>query len=100
MSIVLLFLLILVVSFAVLLYFLKPTAIERAVEQQLADIEKSPTSSTSLGTILKDEAVRETTVLDQLFDLMPWAPALTQLVKRSGRAVSYTHLTLPTICSV
>ncbi|HEX3319080.1 MAG TPA: type II secretion system F family protein [Terriglobales bacterium] len=85
MSIVLLFLLILVVSFAVLLYFLKPTAIERAVEQQLADIEKSPTSSTSPGTILKDEAVRETTVLDQLFDLMPWAPALTQLVKRSGR---------------
>jgi tight adherence protein B len=85
MSIVLLFLLILVVSFAVLLYFLKPTAIERAVEQQLADIEKSPTSSTSPGTILKDEAVRETTVLDQLFDPMPWAPALTQLVKRSGR---------------
>ena len=42
MSIVLLFLLILIISFAALLYFLKPTAIERAVEQQLVGIEKNP----------------------------------------------------------
>jgi tight adherence protein B len=85
MSIVLLFLLILIISFAALLYFLKPTAIERAVEQQLAGIEKNPNAAASSGTILKDEAAREITVLDQVFDLMPWAPALTRLVKRSGR---------------
>ena len=85
MSIVLLFLVLLVLSFAVLLYFLKPTAMERAVERQLADIEKNPNSSATPTNILKDEATRETTILDQMFDAMPWAPALTRLVKQSGR---------------
>jgi tight adherence protein B len=85
MSLVLLFALLLILSFAVLLYFLKPTAMEKAVARQLADIEKNPIASTNRTTILKEEDVRSNRLTDELLGRMPWAPALTRLIKQSGK---------------
>lgn len=85
MSLVLLFALLLILSFAVLFHFLKPTAMERAVARQLADIEERPNSSSDCTTILKDEAFRSNTFADQLVGRMPWSPALTRLIKQSGQ---------------
>jgi len=85
MSLVLLFVSLLIVSFAVLFYFLKPTAMEKAVAQQLADIEERPGASSDRTTVLKDEALRSNTVADELVGRMPWTPALTRLIKQSGQ---------------
>jgi tight adherence protein B len=83
MSLVLLFLLLLILSFAVLFYFLKPTAMEKAVARQLEQIEEIPGAS-DRTSILKDEA-RSNTVIDELAHMVPWSPALTRLIKQSGQ---------------
>jgi len=85
MSLVILFALLLVLSFAVILYFLKPTAMEKAVARQLAEIEKSPNVSATRTTILKEEDVRSNYLTDELVGRMPWSPALTRLIKQSGK---------------
>ena len=85
MSPVLLFILLLIVSFAVLFYFLKPSAMEKAVARQLADIEERPSSGLGRTSILKDEALRSNTFAEQLLGKMPWSPALTRLIKQSGQ---------------
>jgi tight adherence protein B len=94
MSLVLLFTSILVLSFAVLFYFLKPTAMEKAVAQQLADIEERPGSSSDRTSILKEEAIRSNTLADELLGRMPWSPALTRLIKQSGQDWRATHVFL------
>ncbi len=85
MSLVLLFSLLLILSFAVLFYFLKPTAMEKAVARQLAEIDERPNSSSDRTTILKEEALRSNTFADELVGRMPWSPALTRLIKQSGK---------------
>jgi tight adherence protein B len=85
MSLVLLFASLLILSFAVLFYFLKPTAMEKAVAQQLEGIEERAGSSSDRATILKDTAVRSNTVADVLVGRMPWSPALTRLIQQSGQ---------------
>lgn len=84
MSLVLLFILVLFVSFAVLLYFLKPTRMEQAVVAQLADIEKNPKASDDRSTILKDEA-RPTTFADDLVGKMPFVPGISRLIHQAGK---------------
>jgi tight adherence protein B len=85
MSIILLFLLVLVLSFAVLAYLLRPTAMEKAVAQQLAEIEKRPGSTSDRATILKKDTARPTTLPEELLSKMPWAPALQTLISQAGR---------------
>jgi hypothetical protein len=66
MALVLTFLLLLILMFGVLVYLLKPTAMERAVEDQLASIEGGQSSrGTRTTTILKDKAVGSN-ALDEL----------------------------------
>jgi tight adherence protein B len=85
MSLVLLFVSLLIASFAVLFYFLKPTAMEKAVAQQLEGIGEGPGSSSDRATILKEGANRSNTVADEIVGRMPWSPALTRLIKQSGQ---------------
>jgi tight adherence protein B len=85
MTIVLLFTLLLILCFAVLLYFLKPTAMEKAVAQQLADVGKSSNSPSGRSTILKDDVLRSNNLADELIDELPWSGALTRLIKQSGK---------------
>ena len=94
MSMVLLFALLLILSFAVLFYFLKPTAMEKAVARQLADIEESPNASAGRTTILKEEAIRSNSLADELVGRMPWSPSLSRLIKQAGKEwrTSYVFL--------
>src|SRR5215470_17447582 len=84
MSLGFLFFVLLLLSFGVLFYLLKPTAMEKAVQRQLADIDERPGTSGEKGTILKDEAIRSNSVLDDLASMVPWMPSIGRLVKQSG----------------
>ncbi len=85
MTLVPLFLLLLIVSFAVLFYFLKPTAMEKAVARQLADIGQGPEGPASPTSILKEDAVRSNNLADELVGKMPFSPALTRLIRQAGK---------------
>jgi tight adherence protein B len=93
MSLILIFLLLLIVMFGVLVYLLKPSAMERAVEDQLASIEGGQSVSGSRTTILKQDAVRST-ALDELARMLPWAESGSRLIKQAGYDWSLGLLTL------
>jgi tight adherence protein B len=97
MSLVLLFALLLVLSFAVLFYFLKPTGMEKAVARQLEEIENRPSSSSDHSSILKEEAIPSNTVAEYLASSMPWAPMLSALIKQAGMEWRASSLSLLSI---
>jgi tight adherence protein B len=84
MAIVLLFAVLLILTFAVLLYFLKPTSIEKAVTEQMASIGPAQTSG-RLTTILKEDSVPSNALLEDLVRKMPWSPAVSRLIKQAGK---------------
>jgi tight adherence protein B len=88
MSLILLFLLLLILSFGVLVYFLKPTSVEKAVEEQLASIEEAYPQGPDRTTILKERTVRSGTV-EELAQKLPWSPAVSRLIRQSGRDWSF-----------
>lgn len=86
MSAAILFLLLLVLSFGVVLYFLWPTREEKAVEQQLAGIEEARvTSGTAPDTILKKQAQSSTPWLDDILNRFPTSAAVARLISQSGQ---------------
>jgi|SRR5581483_1541063 len=85
MSLVLLFLLLLVLTFAVVLYFLKPSATEVAVEQHIADIQGTRAVEGPSPTILRREALSSNPGLDNLLQQLPWTPGMVRLIRQSGR---------------
>ena len=89
MALILTFLLLLILMFGVLLYLLKPTAMERAVEDQLASIEvRQSTLSNRPSTILKDKAVGSN-ALDDIARLLPWSGTSSDLIRQAGRDWSF-----------
>jgi tight adherence protein B len=84
MSLVLLFALLLVLSFVVLFYFLRPTGMEKAVARQLEEIESRPSNSSDRTSILKEDAVPSNMVAEYLAGRMPWSPMLSALIKQAG----------------
>jgi len=84
MSLVLLFALLLVLSFVVLFYFLRPTGMGKAVARQLEEIESRPSNSSDRTSILKEDAVPSNTVAEYLAGRMPWSPMLSALIKQAG----------------
>jgi tight adherence protein B len=82
MMLLLLFVVLLVLSFAVLFYFLKPTSIEKAVSEQLAGMEGSNPAGPT--TILKEGAIASSPLIDDLIRLIPWSAATSRLIKQSG----------------
>jgi tight adherence protein B len=94
MSLILLFLLLLILIFGVLVYFLKPTSMEKAVEDQLASIEEAQSAAGErLTTILKHRPVRST-VLEGLAQWLPWSQRATLLIKQAGRDWSFGYVSL------
>jgi len=80
-----LFILLLVVTFGVLLYFLRPTATETAVQDHLEHIEESRAAEGDGTTILKPEALSATPWLDELIREIPGSVGLARLVRQSGQ---------------
>lgn len=83
--IVLLFIVVLILSFLVLLYFLKPTAAETAIEQHLTGIEEGRMASADGTTILKREVFSTTPWVDELIRQIPGSLELSRLIKQSGQ---------------
>lgn len=84
MPLILLFLMLLALIFGVLVYFLKPTSTEKAVEDELASIGEVRSASTENRTILKEPAV-QSAGLDEFAQVLPWAPASIRLIKQAGK---------------
>src|SRR5260370_22954049 len=87
MSLILLFLLLLILMFGVLVYLLKPTSMEKAVEEQLASIEEAQPGEAGTS-ILKERAARSTLV-EELAQRLPWSQTASRLIKQAGRDWSF-----------
>jgi tight adherence protein B len=81
---ILLFILLLVVSFLVMLYFLRPTATETAVQQHLESIEENRAVEGDGTTILRRQALSATPWLDELLRDLPGSTDLARLVRQAG----------------
>lgn len=82
---ILLFIVLLIVSFLVLLYFLRPTATEVAVQQHLEGIEENRTVEGDGTTILRREALSTLPWLDELLRNIPGSANVARLIRQSGR---------------
>jgi tight adherence protein B len=82
---ILLFIFLLIVSFLVMLYFLRPTATETAVQQQLESIEGNRAVEGDGTTILRRQALSATPWLDELLRDLPGSPEVARLVRQAGR---------------
>jgi tight adherence protein B len=84
MSPIILFGLLLLITFAVLLYFLKPTVTEVAVRQHLEDIHAGPIAGPDATSILKNEGSDSARWLDGVARQVPGYTWLSHLVSQSG----------------
>lgn len=81
---VLLFLLLLVFSFVVVFYLLKPTKAETAVQQHLEEIKDSRSELTG-QTILKEEGYSSSPEISQIVQQIPGAVETLNLIRQSGK---------------
>src|SRR6266478_466131 len=83
--IILWFILILIVTFAVLVYFLRPTATETAVQQRLESIEENRAVEGDSTTILRQQALSATPWLDEFLREIPGSVELAKLIRQAGQ---------------
>jgi len=93
MALALTFLLLLIILFAALFYLLKPSSMEKAVEEQLAGIQDGRFAGRPKTNILKDKAV-QSGVLDDIGRWLPWSEVANRLIRQSGQAWSLGMVTL------
>ena len=84
MPLAIFFLLLLLLTFGVLLYFLKPSRMETAVQRQLAGIEQDREARAGGGTILKQEASSFSPWIADLVKQVPGSSALERLIAQAG----------------
>ena len=82
---ILLFILLLLVSFVVVLYFLRPTATETAVQQHLESIEQNRAVEGDGSTILRRQALSAIPWLDELLRQMPGSAGVARLIQQAGQ---------------
>lgn len=85
---VLLFLLLLIFTFAVAFYLLRPTKTETAVQQHLEDIKDSRVDESGGVTILKEEGYSSNPELSQIIRQIPGALGTLNLIRQSGQSFS------------
>jgi tight adherence protein B len=83
--IILWFILILIVTFAVLVYFLRPTATETAVEQRLKSIVENRSVEGDGTTILRQQALSATPWMDEFLRGMSVSAELAKLIRQAGQ---------------
>jgi tight adherence protein B len=86
MSPVILFGLLLLLTFGVLLFFLKPSSTEAAVEKHLAGMQESRVQVASGTSILKTEALSSNPIVDDLLKRIPGTSAISRLIQQAGQA--------------
>src|SRR5580765_7833656 len=82
--ITLLFILLLVVTFVALLYLLRPTTTETAVQQHLEHIEESRAIEGDGSTILRRQPLSASPWLDEIIRDIPGAVDLARLIRQAG----------------
>jgi tight adherence protein B len=80
----LLFILLLIFSFAVAFYLLRPTKTETAVQQQLQDIKTTRLETSGGSTILKEEGYSANPAVSEIVRQIPGALGTLNLVRQSG----------------
>src|SRR6266852_8203161 len=81
---VLFFLLLLIVSFSVAFYFLRPTKTESAVQQRLDDIQ-GRRAEESAQTILKEEGYSRNVDFSHIIREVPGALGTLDLIRQAGQ---------------
>jgi tight adherence protein B len=84
MSFILLFGVLLILTFGVLLLFLRPTSTEVAVEQHLAGIQGARTEANSGTSILKSEGLSSNPTVDAVLKQLPFSAAIARLLRQAG----------------
>jgi tight adherence protein B len=101
MASAILFILLLVLSFGVLLYFFKPTPTESAVEEHLETIKGSRIATAPDGTtILKQAPLSSNPLLDDLIRRFPASLALARLIRQSGRTWQVSTVLLSSLSAL
>lgn len=81
----LLFIVLLILTFGVLMLFLRPTSTEVAVEQQLAGIKGGVSADAGLATsILKSEGLSSNPTFDALLKELPFSTSVASLIRQAG----------------
>jgi len=91
---ILVFILLLIVSFLVLLYFLRPSVTETAVQQHLESIEENRAVEGDGTTILRRQALSATPWLDELLRDLPGSADLARLIRQAGQTLPVTSFLL------
>jgi tight adherence protein B len=81
----LLFILLLIFTFAVAFYLLRPTRTESAVHQHLEDIKEGRQDATGGTTILKDEGYSSNPAVSEIVRQIPGAVGTLNLIRQSGQ---------------
>jgi tight adherence protein B len=77
--------LLLLVTFVVLLYFLKPSKVEAALKRQLANITREPQARTSGLTILRPTVPHGAAWIDAFVRRLPGTSALATMIRQAGK---------------
>jgi tight adherence protein B len=90
----LLFILLLIVSFVVLLYLLRPTTTETAVQQHLENIGENRSVEGDGTTILRRQALSAVPWLDEFLRGMPGSAEVAMLIRQAGHSWQVSSLFL------
>ena len=90
----LLFILLLIVSFVVLLYLLRPTTTETAVQQHLENIGENRSVEGDGTTIFRRQALSEVPWLDEFLRGMPGSAEVARLIRQAGHSWQVSSLFL------
>jgi len=85
MAAMILFVFVLALSFGVLVYFLRPTATEAAVQQQLAGIDAGRATGNDATTIVREQGFSANPVFNDLIRDLPGSRALLRLIRQAGQ---------------
>lgn len=83
--VILIFILLLIFTFLLLLYFLRPTSTEVAVHERLKGFETNRSGLADTSTILKEEALSSTPWLDNVIRQLPFSGSLSLLIRQAGK---------------
>ena len=85
MAAMILFVFVLALSFGVLVYFLRPTPTEAAVQQQLAGIDAGRATGNDATTIVREQGFSANPVFNDLIRDLPGSRALLRLIRQAGQ---------------
>src|SRR5262252_6340703 len=99
MTPILLFSLLLVLTFTALFLFLKPSSTEVAVERHLAEIKEQRPQAGVGPSILKVEALSTNPFIDDLLKQLPCSQSIARLIRQAGKEWSVSSILIISLVS-